>query len=175
MTILVPGTLADVRARVDAAVANVGWILDCVDESPLKLAPGSLQAPPERCGWLQLDERGGRVAVSVWLPDEGPAAPREALESAFESLASRADMPLDRALLRRLKRIEGQIRGLQRMIGETRDCEQVLTQFSAVNAALKQTAARLISEHLVECVRQEIASGGDPSIINQRLLGVLFQ
>jgi DNA-binding FrmR family transcriptional regulator len=80
----------------------------------------------------------------------------------------------EEALIRRLRRIEGQIRGLQRMLEAGRECEAVMTQFSAVSAALRQCAALLVSSHLVTCVRQEIAGGGDGSAVNQRLLNILF-
>jgi DNA-binding FrmR family transcriptional regulator len=62
--------------------------------------------------------------------------------------------------LRRLARIEGQVRGLERMIGEDAYCIDVLTQVNAVSAALRSVAVGLLDEHVRHCVR-EATSGGD--------------
>jgi DNA-binding FrmR family transcriptional regulator len=61
---------------------------------------------------------------------------------------------------RRLRRIEGQVRGLQRMVGEGAYCVDVLTQVSAVTRALQAVALELVSDHLGHCVRDAIAEGG---------------
>ena len=63
--------------------------------------------------------------------------------------------------LRRLRRIEGQIRGLQRMIGEDKYCIDILTQVSAATRALESVALGLLEEHLGHCVAEAIAEGGD--------------
>jgi len=63
--------------------------------------------------------------------------------------------------LKRLRRIEGQVRGLQRMIDEDTYCIDVLTQVSAATKALEAVALSLLEEHLAHCVRDAIAHGGD--------------
>ena len=63
------------------------------------------------------------------------------------------------AVLRRLRRVEGQIRGLQRMVGEDAYCIDVLTQISAATRALQEVALSLLDEHLGHCVREAIESG----------------
>jgi len=63
-------------------------------------------------------------------------------------------------VLRRLRRIEGQIRGLQRMVGEDAYCIDVLTQISAATRALESVALALLGDHLDHCVREAIARGG---------------
>jgi CsoR family transcriptional regulator, copper-sensing transcriptional repressor len=63
--------------------------------------------------------------------------------------------------LRRLRRIEGQVRGLQRMIDEDQYCIDILTQVSAVTRALESVALGLLEEHLGHCVAQAVAEGGD--------------
>jgi CsoR family transcriptional regulator, copper-sensing transcriptional repressor len=63
--------------------------------------------------------------------------------------------------LRRLRRIEGQIRGLQRMVAEDKYCIDILTQVSAATRALESVALGLLEEHLEHCVAQAIAEGGD--------------
>jgi DNA-binding FrmR family transcriptional regulator len=62
---------------------------------------------------------------------------------------------------RRLRRIEGQVRGLQRMIEEEKYCIDILTQVSAVTRALESVALGLLEDHLGHCVAQAIAEGGD--------------
>jgi DNA-binding FrmR family transcriptional regulator len=64
------------------------------------------------------------------------------------------------AVLRRLRRIEGQVRGLQRMVGEDAYCIDVLTQVSAVTRALQGVALELLEDHLDHCVRDAVATGG---------------
>jgi DNA-binding FrmR family transcriptional regulator len=63
--------------------------------------------------------------------------------------------------LKRLRRIEGQVRGLQRMVEEDKYCIDILTQVSAATSALESVALGLLEEHLGHCVAQAIAEGGD--------------
>jgi DNA-binding FrmR family transcriptional regulator len=63
--------------------------------------------------------------------------------------------------LRRLRRIEGQVRGLQRMIDEDKYCIDILTQVAAATKALQSVALGLLDEHLSHCVAQAVAEGGD--------------
>jgi CsoR family transcriptional regulator, copper-sensing transcriptional repressor len=67
--------------------------------------------------------------------------------------------------LRRLRRIEGQIRGLQRMVDEDAYCIDVLTQVSAATKALQGVAVGLLDEHVRHCVRN--AGVGDPEQAEQ--------
>jgi DNA-binding FrmR family transcriptional regulator len=64
------------------------------------------------------------------------------------------------AYLNRLKRIEGQVRGLQRMVEEDTYCIDVLTQVSAVKKALETVALSLLDEHLRHCVTDAARAGG---------------
>ncbi|MFJ3504354.1 metal-sensing transcriptional repressor [Streptomyces sp. NPDC090135] len=63
--------------------------------------------------------------------------------------------------LKRLRRIEGQIRGLQRMVDEDVYCIDILTQVSASTKALQSFALQLLEEHLRHCVAAAAAKGGD--------------
>ena len=63
--------------------------------------------------------------------------------------------------LRRMARIEGQVRGITRMIAEDRYCIDVLTQTSAVSKALQAVSLALLEEHLAHCVANAVAAGGD--------------
>ncbi|HEY7147044.1 MAG TPA: metal-sensitive transcriptional regulator [Streptosporangiaceae bacterium] len=64
------------------------------------------------------------------------------------------------AYVRRLRRIEGQVRGLQRMVGSDVYCIDVLTQVSAVTRALQAVALGLLEDHLSHCVTEAIEAGG---------------
>ena len=64
------------------------------------------------------------------------------------------------AHLRRLRRIEGQVRGLQRMIEDDQYCIDILTQVSAATKALQAVALGLLDEHLSHCVARAAAEGG---------------
>jgi DNA-binding FrmR family transcriptional regulator len=64
------------------------------------------------------------------------------------------------ALLKRLKRIEGQVRGLQNMIEEERYCIDILTQVSATRAALEGVALGVVEDHVRHCVRD----GGEEKV-----------
>lgn len=64
------------------------------------------------------------------------------------------------AVQRRLRRIEGQVRGLERMIDDDAYCIDVLTQISATTRALQSVALHLMGEHLAHCVHDAIAEGG---------------
>jgi len=61
--------------------------------------------------------------------------------------------------LKRLKRIEGQVRGLARMVEEDRYCIDVVTQLSAVRAALRAVEEEVLRDHAATCVEHAIASG----------------
>jgi DNA-binding FrmR family transcriptional regulator len=63
-------------------------------------------------------------------------------------------------LLKRLRRVEGQVRGLQRMVDEDTYCVDVLTQISAATKALEAVALGMLEEHLRHCVAEAIAAGG---------------
>jgi DNA-binding FrmR family transcriptional regulator len=70
------------------------------------------------------------------------------------------------AQLKRLRRIEGQIRGLQRMIEEEQYCIDVLTQVSAATKALESFALTLLDEHLRHCVAH---AAGDPAHLDEKI------
>lgn len=65
------------------------------------------------------------------------------------------------AIQKRLRRIEGQVRGLQRMIDEDRYCTDVLQQIAAATRALQSVALELLDDHLAHFVADAVKSGGD--------------
>lgn len=60
---------------------------------------------------------------------------------------------------KRLSRIEGQVRGLAKMVDEERYCIDIVTQISAVRAALRRVEEEVLKDHVAHCVDQAIASG----------------
>jgi DNA-binding FrmR family transcriptional regulator len=65
------------------------------------------------------------------------------------------------ALVKRLHRIEGQVRGIERMLEEDRYCIDILTQVAAVNTALESLALQILDQHVKHCVAGAIASGDE--------------
>ena len=66
---------------------------------------------------------------------------------------------IKQACLKRLQRIEGQVRGLTRMVDQDRYCIDVVTQLSAVRAALRRAEEEILADHAAHCVENAIASG----------------
>lgn len=67
--------------------------------------------------------------------------------------------PSHKACLARLRRIEGQVRGIARMIEDERYCIDILTQIQAVRAALRRVEDQVLKDHVAHCVEHAIASG----------------
>ncbi len=67
------------------------------------------------------------------------------------------------AVQNRLRRIEGQVRGLQRMVDEDRYCIDVLEQISAATRALQSVALELLDGHMAHCVADAVKGGGEES------------
>ena len=73
----------------------------------------------------------------------------------------------EQATLNRLRRIEGQVRGLQRMVEEDAYCIDILTQVAAVRTALEQVAVRVLDAHVRGCVTDAVSAGDEQA--DQRL------
>lgn len=71
-------------------------------------------------------------------------------------------------LLNRLKRIEGQVRGIQRMVEEGRYCVEIMTQIDAASAALARVQDEILETHLGHCVADAL-EGEDPSLARERV------
>ncbi len=81
------------------------------------------------------------------------------------------------ALVKRLHRIEGQVRGIERMLDEERYCIDVLTQIGAVTTALESLAFKILDEHVNHCVAGAIASGDEQAAAekSQELLAAVHR
>ncbi len=82
--------------------------------------------------------------------------------------------PINKQALRRLKNIEGQVRGLQRMVQEEQYCVDIITQISAVRAALNSVGMLILKRHIETCVSDAIKAGGEEKThIIDELMSVL--
>ncbi|WP_087973363.1 metal-sensing transcriptional repressor [Oceanobacillus rekensis] len=78
------------------------------------------------------------------------------------------------AVVNRLKRIEGQVRGIQKMVEEDRYCVDILVQISAINAAMKKVGFEVAERHVKHCVSDAVKSGEGNEAIDE-LMGVMKQ
>ncbi len=108
-------------------------------------------APQASCGCGAHGETSGRKAVAV-------------------------DSDIKERNLKRLRRIEGQVRGVQRMVEEDRYCADIMTQVSAVHEALRSVANELMRNHLKHCAATAIRSGGsDADAMYDELLDLMHK
>lgn len=101
------------------------------------------------------------------LPDEAPDGERKAVG---------VDPSIKAANLTRLRRIEGQVRGLQRMVEEDRYCADILTQLSSVQEALRSVGKELMRNHLKHCAAAAIKSGPEEAeAMYDELLALMYR
>jgi DNA-binding FrmR family transcriptional regulator len=98
---------------------------------------------------LTKDGRGAKSRAAS-CDCEGDSSDRKAVA---------VDPDLKASNLRRLRRIEGQVRGLQKMVEQDRYCADILTQVSAVQEALRSVARALMRNHLTHCATHAISQG----------------
>ena len=67
-------------------------------------------------------------------------------------------------LISRLNRIEGQIRGISKMIEDDRYCGDILIQLSAVNSSIKSLSIKMLEKHLKHCVKNQVLEGKDEAL-----------
>ena len=75
-------------------------------------------------------------------------------------------------LLKRLRKIEGQIRGIQRMISEERPCQDLLMQLAAVKSAVVQVAMIILGNQMRSCLFQELEGEGDQSMAMSKFMEI---
>jgi DNA-binding FrmR family transcriptional regulator len=100
---------------------------------------------------------------------------REPIDSGRKAVA--VDPETKRGNLRRLKRLEGQIRGIQRMIEEDRYCPEIMIQISAVHEALRTVGRELMRNHLRHCVAKAVTEGpgGHAHAMYDELLELIYK
>ncbi|WP_252312934.1 metal-sensitive transcriptional regulator [Sinobaca sp. H24] len=73
----------------------------------------------------------------------------------------------------RLKRVEGQVRGVQRMMSEEKDCKDVVYQLSAARSAIDRAISFIVAENLEQCIREQIEKGEDTAEFVQEAVQLL--
>ena len=76
-------------------------------------------------------------------------------------------------ILVRLNRIEGQVRGVKRMVGEGAYCDEILNQIASIQSALYGVARLLLEKHMKSCIREQILSGDESAI--DEVLATIFR
>jgi CsoR family transcriptional regulator, copper-sensing transcriptional repressor len=101
-------------------------------------------------------QQGGPIPPQGILPGEAPGGGAQARQEGRDVYGYG---PKKKEFQDRLRRIEGQVRGLQRMVDEDQYCIDILTQVNSVTSALKAVAMGLLDEHVRHCVRESIERG----------------
>ena len=97
----------------------------------------------------------------------------EAADSPRKAVA--VDSAVKQRNLQRLRRIEGQVRGLQRMVSEDRYCADIMTQISSVHEALRAVSRELMRNHLRHCASSAIRSGPEEAeAMYDELIGLMY-
>ncbi|MCM3741286.1 metal-sensitive transcriptional regulator [Oceanobacillus luteolus] len=84
-------------------------------------------------------------------------------------------MEYDKSIVNRLKRIEGQIKGVLAMIEKNEDCRDVVTQLSASRSAIDRTIGVIVSTNLEQCVRENIEKGENTSEVVKEAINLLVK
>ena len=84
-------------------------------------------------------------------------------------------MIYDKKIENRLKRIEGQIRGILHMMEEEKDCRDVVTQLSAVRSAVDRTMGVIVSTNLEQCIRENIETGENTDSVVKEAVELLVK
>jgi DNA-binding FrmR family transcriptional regulator len=84
-------------------------------------------------------------------------------------------MKYDNQSKNRIKRIEGQLRGILKMMEEDKDCKDVITQLSATRTAIDRTIGVIVSSNLVECVREANANGTEADELVKEAVNLLVK
>ncbi|WP_188455323.1 metal-sensitive transcriptional regulator [Virgibacillus oceani] len=84
-------------------------------------------------------------------------------------------MRYDPKIKNRMKRVEGQVRGLLKMMEEEKNCRDVVTQMSAVRSALDRTAALIVSTNLEQCIREEKENGQNSEELIKEAVNLLVR
>ncbi|KAA6451938.1 metal-sensitive transcriptional regulator [Bacillus swezeyi] len=78
-------------------------------------------------------------------------------------------------IMKRLKRVEGQVGGVLRMMNEEKNCKDVVSQLSAIRSAVDKTIAVIVADNLEKCLKEEMASGGDTQKMVEEAVNLLVK
>jgi CsoR family transcriptional regulator, copper-sensing transcriptional repressor len=112
---------------------------------------------------------GGLTKGSTPLGTRKPTTDSRPAPEHAPGYAEAQDAP---RVMARLRRVEGQVRGIQRMVAEERYCVDVLAQISACTSALEKVGLLLLNDHIRHCVRGSIVDGGGDDKIEELVTAV---
>ena len=98
-------------------------------------------------------------AEAIAASGDGSRAKRSGAAAVDTARPSHGYTPEKEALIKRLHRIEGQVRGIERMLADDRYCIDIITQIAAVSTALEAVAFKILDDHVNHCVSAALASG----------------
>lgn len=106
-----------------------------------------------------------------------PTRSEAELEGGEERHATGVDAEIKERNLKRLRRIEGQVRGLQRMVDEDRYCADIMTQISSVHEALRSVGRELMRNHLKHCAATAIRTGDEEAAQEtyDEIIGMMYK
>lgn len=81
----------------------------------------------------------------------------------------------DKKTINRIKRAEGQMRGVQKMMDEEKDCQSVVTQLKAIRSSLDRTMGVIVAENLVDCLEDETLNEEDRDQMVQQAVDLIIQ
>lgn len=84
-------------------------------------------------------------------------------------------MEYDKNMINRLKRIEGQLRGVIKMMEENQDCKAVITQLSAARNGIDRTIGLIVSKNLEQCIRRNLEEGKDTDELVREAVDLLVK
>ncbi|MFJ7365825.1 metal-sensitive transcriptional regulator [Peribacillus frigoritolerans] len=84
-------------------------------------------------------------------------------------------MEYDKSVMNRLKRIEGQIKGILGMMEQGKDCREIVTQLSAARNAIDRTIGVIVSDNLEKCVRENVEKGEDTEHLVKEAVELLIK
>lgn len=84
-------------------------------------------------------------------------------------------MEYDKAIINRLKRIEGQVRGVLGMLEEGKDCREIVTQLTAIRTAVDRAAGAVIGDNLEHCIQEELAKGNSTEQVIKEAVELLVK
>ncbi|WP_405110713.1 metal-sensitive transcriptional regulator [Paenibacillus sp. FSL K6-1217] len=84
-------------------------------------------------------------------------------------------MDYDKAITNRLKRIEGQVRGVLGMLEEGKDCREIVTQLTAIRTAVDRSIGAVVGDNLEKCIHEELAKGNSPDQVIKEAVDLLVK
>jgi DNA-binding FrmR family transcriptional regulator len=82
---------------------------------------------------------------------------------------------LDSAVKHRLRRMEGQVRGVIKMLENEKDCKDIVTQLTAIRSATDRIIALIVAQNMEECIRKELEQGNSPDSIIKEAVDLLVK